>query len=366
MSEQQNDPNPNLQAITAQTMRQGEMAIAAMAAKAKAEVEARYVIALRNKRNINSVRVQLLAACKRKAFAQGARYRKPVGGNKFVVGFSIRFAEEAIKCMTNVSTEAMVVWDDDAKRDIRVTVTDLETNTTYGDDIVLQKVVERKQLKAGQQKLGERLNSYGDRVFLVAATEEEMLNKVNAAKSKIIRNNGLRLIPQDLLEESLREIEKAMEGDGQDVKAETKKICDAFFNIGVPPQELERYLKHSLDTISPAELGDLRNIYTAIDDEETTWNDVCPSETKGPGQTAPADQSTASDIDAAVIEKPYGYIKEMCKKDDVTEAQVHLFMKSKGLAGKTTEELPQASDANLRTVIRTWRSVLPHIKATKA
>src|ERR1044071_5136738 len=116
MSEQQNDPKPNLQAITAQTRRQGEMAIAAMAAKAKAEVEARYVIALRNKRNINSVRVQLLAACKRKAFAQGARYCKPVGGNKFVVGFSIRFAEEAIKCMTNVSTEAMVVWDDDAKR----------------------------------------------------------------------------------------------------------------------------------------------------------------------------------------------------------------------------------------------------------
>jgi hypothetical protein len=36
---------------------------------------------------------------------------------------------------------------------------------------------------------------------------------------------------------------------------------------------LEKYLKHSLDTISPAEIGDLRAVHAAIKEGDATWAD---------------------------------------------------------------------------------------------
>jgi hypothetical protein len=348
----------------------GELGIAAMAAKAKAEVEARYVIALQRPRSIQNVRLTILESCKRERFAEGAMYRKPVGGGKTVDGLSIRFAEEALKAMTNISTEATIVWEDDDKRNIRVTVTDLESNTTYSDDIIIAKTVERKTLKEGQIKISERLNSYGDKVFLVAATEDDMANKVNSAKSKVIRNSGLRLIPQDILEEAQEQIWETIEKGGKDPKAETKKICDAFASIGVKPQDLERFLGHSLDAVNPKELRDLRATYTAIKDEETTWAAVIAQAApkrpvdQGPAETAATTATTTPPADTKVTVNPYLVIAELCKRDGVTEAQVLAFAQKKKIANPLVEELPQVSDSKLTNIVNTWANILPEIKAT--
>lgn len=349
--------------------------ISAMAAKAKAETEARYVIALQRPRNIDQARIDILASCRRPKFAEGALYRKPVGGGKFVEGLSIRFAEEALKSMTNISTEAMVVWEDDLKRNIRVTVTDLQSNTTYSDDIIISKTVERRQLKEGQEKLGERINSYGDKVFLVAATEDDMANKVNAAKSKVIRNSGLRLVPQDILEEAEEQIIKTLESGGKDPRAESKKLCDAFAAIGVKPQDIERYLGHSLDSVSPKELSDLRGIYTAIKDEETTWNAVlAQAQPKSPVTEGPASSQVAAPAAAAQTtapqEKssvtPYELVSTLASRDGVTEAQVLAFAKSKKLCNPLSSALNQMTDAKLTTISNTWQNILPEIKAVQA
>lgn len=362
--------------------RKGEVAVSAMAAKAKAEVEARYVIALQRPRNINQARISILESCKRPKFAEGARYRKPVGGGRTVDGLSIRFAEEAIKAMTNIAVDAMTIWEDDEKRNVRITVTDLETNTTYGDEVTINKTVERRSLKEGQVALSERMNSTNQKVFLVAATEDELANKLAAAKSKIIRNSGLRLVPQDILDEAEETILATLEKGGKDPQAETKKICDAFASIGVKPAELERLLGHPLSSISPKELIDLRATYSAIKDGETTWAAViAEAAPKRPTNAGPEDdgdlgpqkpkdpnagEQAAAAIDAAAIDKPGDYIKEtLCKKDGVTPQQVHVVMKAKKLAGEKTEEMEQASDPNLRKVIERWAALLPEIKAVK-
>lgn len=348
----------------------GEIAVSAMAAKAKAEVEARYVIALQRPRNIMDARKTILDSCQRPQFAAGARYKKPVGAGRSVTGFSIRFAEEAIKAMKNILTDSMIIWEDEQKRCVRVTVTDLESNTTYSDDVVINKTVERRALKEGQSAISERMNSTGEKVFLVAATEDDLANKINAAKSKIIRNNGLRLVPQDILEEALAMISETIAKGGSDVKAETKKVCDAFGNIGVRPSDLERYLKHSIDSVSPSELEDLRGIYSAIRDGDTTWGEVLENlEPKTPTASGPkvaTAEAAASVIDAKVVEKPYEAIAELCKKDGVTEAQVLQFAKKRKLAKDELVELVQVSDNSLRTILSTWTSVLPKIKSEKA
>lgn len=282
--------------------RKGEMAIAAAAAHAKAVVEAKYVIAYNRPRKIMEARSIILDACKRPLFAGRGRYKKPVGKKQingrweqqYIEGLSIRFAETAIQAMKNISVETSIVYEDDDQRTVHVSVTDLESNLSYGEDITVSKTVERRTLKEGQEKLGERLNSYGDKVFIVAATDDEVANKVAAQRSKVIRNCGLRLIPSDILEEADAAMLNTIEAGGADPKAEIKKIIDAFNGLGVGPAELEKYLQHPLDTVTKKEIVDLRAVYSAISDGEASWASYVdgeqnvPKAEATPGPTAPA------------------------------------------------------------------------------
>jgi hypothetical protein len=259
------------------TMKVGEMAASSMAAKQKALVEARFVMALQRPRDMQEVRGRILDACKIKDFAEESRYHKPVGKSfgkqVFADGFTIRFAETAIQAMSNIVVDIVTIWEDEVQRTINITVTDLERNITYGRDATLNKTVERKFLKDGQQALSERTNSLGEKVYLVAATEDEMKNKCNAAASFAIRDNGLRLIRKDILVEAEVEIEKTLTTGGGDPQAETKRICDAFRTVGVTPAELANFLGHELNTISKKELAELRSTFTAIRDGESTWQE---------------------------------------------------------------------------------------------
>ena len=151
----------------------GEMAVSAMAAKSKALVEAKFVVAMHNRRNLMEARGKILDACRRPHFARTALYAKPVAGQK-MIGPSIRFAETAIQCMTNIDVSTTTIYEDDEKRTINIAVTDLESNLSYGKDVTISKTVERKKLQAGQQPISSRLNTYGEVVYLVPATDDEI------------------------------------------------------------------------------------------------------------------------------------------------------------------------------------------------
>ena len=70
-----------------------ETTAGALAAQAKAAVEARYIMAMQRPRDWDQVRLSLLKECDRTNFAEVAIYRKPVGQG--IEGPSIRFAEAA-------------------------------------------------------------------------------------------------------------------------------------------------------------------------------------------------------------------------------------------------------------------------------
>lgn len=254
--------------------RRGELAAGAMAAKAKAEVEARFLVALHAPpRNIMQVRSEVLEACKRLRFAERAMY-KIQRGKKDIEGFSIRFAEVAVQAMGHILTQSTTIWEDDDQRGVHISVVDLKANISYGKDVVISKTIERRQLKPGQNAISERINSYGDKVYLVPATEDEIASKVASLESKAIRTNGLRLVPADIKEEALDQIVATVkQADKADPKAQLKRICDAFGELNIKPNDLEDFLGHKLDTISPGELAELRKIYTAIDEGDSTWAD---------------------------------------------------------------------------------------------
>jgi hypothetical protein len=269
-----------------------ETASTAIAAKAKAMVEARYIMAMRQPRNWDQVRQDLMAECKRPSFAhnKSAYYRKPIG--KGVEGLGIRFVEVALRCMKNVLVETSMTFEDDTKEIHCVSVTDLESNLTYPLDVRVSKTVERSNPMDDGSYISVRKNSYGKMTYTVPANDDDLLNKRGALISKAMRTLGLRIIPGDLQDEA-EEIIKAvrMNEAARDPGAERKRIADAFGEIGVKAADLVAYLGHSLDTCSPQELVDLRGIYGAIKDGEATWKSVMENKAEQSGEGEAADKT---------------------------------------------------------------------------
>lgn len=249
-----------------------ESAATAAAATAKALIEARYMVAFHRPRNWDQVRQLLLKECRRPTFAhnKSAYYKKPIGSG--VEGLGIRFVEVALRCMTNVVVETTMTYEDDVKEIHTVTITDLESNVPYSQQVPISRTVERSKPMDDGSYISMRKNSRGQAVYTVPAIEDDLLNKRGAQISKAIRTLGLRLIPGDLQDEA-EEVIKAIRLDkaAKDPDGERKSIVDAFAGLNVLASELSEYLGHDIGRSSPAELVDLRSLYGAIRDGEATW-----------------------------------------------------------------------------------------------
>ena len=254
-----------------QTTNGTELAATASAAMAKAEIESAYIMALKKPRNWADVRSKILAACERPVFAAAAEYKKPMGA-KDITGPSIHFAVTAIQAAGNIDTKATVLYDDANIRKIQVRVVDLENNISHSKEITINKTVERNKIKEGQEVHSTRTNSKGQLVYVVTASEDELSTKQWANESKALRACGLRLIPQDIIDEAM-EVARATRKKNIDPKAETNKILDAFNKLGVKPSDISSYLKKPVEQIVAADIDDLRQIYTAIKDGDAKWSD---------------------------------------------------------------------------------------------
>lgn len=261
-----------------------EMQATAMAAQAQAQIQARYVMALQRPRDRDDVRVKLLHECKRPGFARRAYYSIPRSGAKagrltgtpgMVEGLSVRFAEAAIRISKNIDQSTVTLYDDDFRRMIRVGAVDLESNASYSRDLPLNKTVERSEPKKDAVILGKRTNSAGRDVFIIQATEEELLIKESNLISRIFRTEALRFVDSDTLEECERQIIATVRAeDAKDPDAARKDLADAFARLNVYPADLKAYLGHELGTCAPAEVTELRGLYGALSDGAVSWAEV--------------------------------------------------------------------------------------------
>lgn len=274
----------------------GETASAAIAEKARAGIEARFVMARRYPRDLARVRERLLAACARPGFAEVAIYNKPVGEG--IEGPSIRMAEEAARCMGNIDTQAVTLFDDMYKRIIEVSATDLEVNLTYPVTITIEKTVERRKIRGGQTVRYQRVNSFGDTVYVVDATDDEILNKVSALVSKALRTILLRLVPGDILEEAMeRAYSVRRELASKDVEGQRQKMVAAFERLDVRVDDIATYLGHAVASVTIEELERLRGLFNAIKDGEATWAEaVDATRAAKPTPATPAQPAQANPV----------------------------------------------------------------------
>lgn len=268
-----------------------ETSTAGVVARERALIEARYLYSERHPRNWDGVRVRLLGHCDRPGFAAVSRYKKPTGKKKingqwietFAEGLSARFAEVARQEMGNVIAESSVVYEDELMRIVRAGVTDLERNAIESREMPIAKAVERRGYQRngewlppdGREILATRINSNGEPVYLVRATEDEVHNKQNSEVSKIQRDATLRLIPKDIRDEcEERTIAVLSDPKKVDPTRERKRVVDAFARLGVMPEDLLTYTNTPVDRLSPAQLDDLRGLWSAINEGQTTFNEA--------------------------------------------------------------------------------------------
>lgn len=272
-----------------------ETAATAVAARERAATEARYIMAMRNPRDIDAFYQSILKECHRPGFAAKARYAKPVGKEfkdgrwiqKTATGPSIRFIEAALRCYKNVYPEVTTVYDSQTMRICRVAVTDLESNVTYATEVQIQKTVERKGTRGkdggdappvGRIVLSDRTNSEGERTYLVVATDDEVLVKQNALLSKSIRTNAQRLLPGDIVDDCMTTVLTVQaDADAKDPDAARRRMIEAFSQIGISVSDVSAFLGHSTERIQPKEMQDLRGAYESIKEGEATWNEIMES-----------------------------------------------------------------------------------------
>jgi hypothetical protein len=292
-----NDPTPQNAALVRQefgasvAMTGAQMQSEALAAQVKANVEARYILAMRRPRNLDTVRTKLMSECRRPRFADEARYSVPRGRKQnaqgewvdnMVEGPSIRFAEAAARCMSNIDIGTIVIYDDANSRQVRVTAIDLESNLTYYKDITVTKTQEKRDLRKGQVALGERYTSTGQLVHIVAIPDSELQNVQAAAESKALRTLLLRLVPGDITDECMDLCVAVIKDEhAKDPRAAIKMMCDGFARLGVQPDELVQYLGHPLDQMTPAEYQHLRSLGIALRDGQITWADALEQKLEG-------------------------------------------------------------------------------------
>lgn len=253
----------------------GETASTAAAARVEAQMRSMFAVALSRPRDWDQVRGAGLKHCTRPGFAEVARYSKPIGAGK-VEGAGIRMIEMGLREMGNVHVETAVVFDSPEKRLLRIAVVDLERNATHEHEILVEKTVERRQVRQGQNVIGSRQNTRGEKVFLIEASEDELQIKAAALTSKAIRTLGQRLLPGDILEDWNRQcIQTRRNKDAVDPDAAKKQVLDAFLlNLSVQPSDLSEYLGHDVASMSPAELDNLRDIYSTVKSGDGTWHEI--------------------------------------------------------------------------------------------
>lgn len=255
--------------------RHHETATAAAASRAQAAIQARYVMAMQRPRDRDQVRVDLLRECRRPSFAAVARWVRPQG-RKEISGWSIRFVEAAIRCMRNINSDVTTLYDDAEKRIVRCSVIDYESAVEWTKEITIEKTKERRDLRDGDVPLGTRKNSYGDTVYLLPATDDEVRVKEAALVSKELRTLGLRMIPGDLLDEAAAVVVETIRSeDAKDPDEAKRKIIDGYAQLGIRPADLVEYMGGKpLDQLTLDDMLELRGVFAAVRDGER-WADIC-------------------------------------------------------------------------------------------
>lgn len=262
-----------------------ETSSTAMAEAAKARVQSAHIMARQFPRDMRRVRERILDACGRPRFAEGAVYALPRKSwnpetrqkeNIEIRGLSVRFAEEAARALGNLDIQEQVIYEDDRKLIVQVTVLDLEANLSTSDSVVVSKTIERKQLREWEEALEVRAGASG-KVFVVSASDGDVRMKRQSEVARVRRNLILAQLPSDIREEA----EDAIEATKRDADRSTslpKKREEIRIGMTermqIPQDQIETFIGRTFEEMGVDDLRRLIEVVNSIKDGVQSWDAI--------------------------------------------------------------------------------------------
>lgn len=217
------------------------------AAREESEVQSMMVIAKRFPRDPVQAVDRILQACTRQSLAEGALYSYNRGGSE-VTGPSIRLAEALAIAWGNLQFGIRELEQRNGESTVEASAWDLETNTRQ---VKVFQVKHERHSRKGTTKLTDPRDVY------------ELVANQGARR---LRACILGVIPGDVTEAAVQQCEVTLAAQADTSPEGVKKLTDAFGKIGVPTEAIVKRLGNRLDAIRPAQILQLRKIYTSIKD----------------------------------------------------------------------------------------------------
>lgn len=220
------------------------------------EVKAAVFLAKQFPRDEREAEKKILELCKREKFAETALYSVPRSGEN-TVGPTIRFAEAVARAWGNIQYSVIELETENGVSKMLAYAWDVENNTksTKQFDVTMQRYTKfgNKNL-VSYQECYEMRASYG---------------------ARFLRGCILNLIPNDIIEEAIEQINDTLNKNISDIdEAKIKAVNFWHNNYGITQAELENYLNLPFADWKEKEISNLRFAYNALKEGQAKIDDL--------------------------------------------------------------------------------------------
>lgn len=215
--------------------------------RAIAEVQAAMMIARMNPRDPIASMDRIMNACTRPTLANVAVYQYSKGGSD-VSGPSIRLAEVLAQQWGNIKTSVRELDQSNGSSTVQTIAWDLETG--YQSEKVFQ-VPHIRYSRSGSKKLEDPRDIY-----------EHVANQ----GSRRLRACILAVIPGDVVEAALHQIDVTMKAKLEITPELITSLLASFEKYGVAKEQIEKHIQRRIESITPALVVGLKKIHTSLRD----------------------------------------------------------------------------------------------------
>lgn len=215
--------------------------------RAMAEVQGAVILAKRFPRNTIEALDKILTSCQRPGLADQALYSYSRGGTE-ITGPSIRLAEAIAQNWGNLQFGIRELEQRNGESTVETFCWDVENNTRQ---VKTFQIKHERHTKKGSYRLEDPRDIY------------EMVANQGARR---LRACILGIIPGDVVEAAQAECERTLHAKADTSPEALKKLVEAFSSYGVTKDQIEKRIQRRLDTITPAQLIQLRKVYNSLKD----------------------------------------------------------------------------------------------------
>jgi hypothetical protein len=235
--------------------------------RAVAEVQGAIVLAKKFPRNPIEAMDKIMTACQRPGLAEQALYSYSRGGTE-ITGPSIRLAEAIVQNWGNVQFGIRELEQRNGESTVEAFAWDVENNIKQ---VKTFQVKHERHTKKGRYALEDPRDIY------------EMVANQGARR---LRACILGIVPGDVIDSAVTQCEQTMKAKADTSAEALKKMVEQFAIYKVTKEQIEKRIQRRLDTITPAQIVQLRKIYNSMKDGMSTaadWFETIP-EAAGAGK----------------------------------------------------------------------------------